>query len=105
MKKDIQSKSANETKHTPGPWQANKWAPGYSISAPDSQYTVCNLSDCNNAEANARLIAAAPDMLEACQQIINDSDMDAIHGAGRSVTHDAIDKVRAAIAKARGEKS
>lgn len=49
-------------KPTPGPWSADKWAPGYTVSAPNSHYSVCHLEDCNNAEANAALIASAPDL-------------------------------------------
>ena len=55
--------------HTPGPWIAYEWAPGWSIGAINAQYTVANLSECNNARANARLIAAAPELLEVCQAI------------------------------------
>jgi hypothetical protein len=63
--------------HTPGPWSADKWAPGYSVSAPDSHHTICNLTDCNNAEANARLIAAAPELLEALKGLRDRAAKDA----------------------------
>lgn len=55
--------------HTPGPWKADKWATGYSVSTPEGGYTICRLNDCNNAEANAKLIAAAPDMLSVLQAL------------------------------------
>lgn len=55
---------STQATHTPGPWSADKWAPGWTVSAPESRYSVCHLEDCNNAEANARLIAAAPDLLQ-----------------------------------------
>jgi hypothetical protein len=58
------------TTHTPGAWKANKWATGFEVGAVDAHYTVCLLRDCNNAESNARLIAAAPDLLEACEAIL-----------------------------------
>lgn len=45
------------------------------------------------AEANARLIAAAPEMLEALEGILAITDRD----------HAAWNKARAAIAKAKGE--
>ena len=47
-------------------------------------------------EANARLISAAPDLLEALSEIIND-------GGKFVMTHETHLKARAAIAKARGE--
>ena len=50
--------------HTPGPWQADKWAPGWTVSAPDSHYSVCHLEGCNNDQSNARLIASAPTLLD-----------------------------------------
>jgi len=54
---------------TPGPWQADKWATGWTVSAPDSHYSVCHLEDCNNDEANARLIASAPALLVALRVV------------------------------------
>lgn len=56
--------------HTPGPWSADKWATGWTVSAPDSHYSVCHLEDCNNAEANVRLIASAPALLTAIKEAI-----------------------------------
>jgi len=61
---------STQGKHTAGPWRADKWALGFSVSAPDSHYTVCNLAGCNNAKANARLIASAPDLLAALQMMV-----------------------------------
>jgi hypothetical protein len=55
------------TKHTPGPWSADKWAPGWTVSAPEQHYSVCHLEDCNNADGNAPLIAASPRLLTACE--------------------------------------
>ena len=61
-------------KHTPGPWSYRYWSncsdrnllEGYSISA-DGHIVPMNTSegDLYEAEANARLIAAAPELLEA----------------------------------------
>jgi len=86
-------------KHTPGPWKADNWATGWTVSAPDSHYSVCHLEDCNNAEANAHLIAAAPDLLEACK------NLNAWVGVtlGYEYDEDPIaEKVCKAIAKAEG---
>lgn len=99
------------SKHTLGPWEAN----GYHIrqrvtgtrSIAEVAYTgphhtppheypkSCRLVD----EANARLIAAAPDLLEALEAIM-DSDLWEWNGSAAFWLQD---KVRAAIAKAKGE--
>jgi len=81
-------------KHTPGPWNRIKGDRNvYSAAG-----TVCKTpailgggSAATNWEANARLIAAAPDLLEALECLIK-SDHD-----------DVIEMARAAIARARGE--
>jgi hypothetical protein len=59
-------------------------------------------------KANARLIAAAPDLLEAIIALLN-VESAALHGARSSVANNGLDvayhfnKARAAIAKATGE--
>ncbi len=68
------------TKHTPGPWRANKATAGYVAVYHDNGKIVAALGSCDGPEdrpllssftnpertiANARLIAAAPDGLEA----------------------------------------
>ena len=64
----------SETKHAPGPWIAeqcegsgfgirnNLWGIAHVFSSPDACPT-----DPTEAYANARLIAAAPDLLAACK--------------------------------------
>jgi len=57
--------------HTPGPWTVHVWGDkSYEINA--ALDTVCNVPgfdddtvDAGNAEANASLIAAAPELLSA----------------------------------------
>ena len=86
-------------KHTPGPWNRIKGDRNvYSASG-----TVCKTpaiigggSAAANWEANARLIAAAPDLLEALSEIINE-------GGKFVMTNETHRKARAAIARARGE--
>ena len=60
------------SKHTPGPWHidpaAEYDAAEYDINAKDSDIASVwqdNKSDDQEAEANANLIAAAPELLEA----------------------------------------
>jgi hypothetical protein len=67
----------NKTTHTPGPWTINSGdslaiqarMPGFSITKDIA--IVCNPVTTLKAEklANARLISAAPDLLEACESI------------------------------------
>lgn len=52
-------------------------------------------------EANARLIATAPDLLEALKVILRDHM--AVHGVGDLEMQPALFQARAAIAKATGE--
>ena len=70
-------------KHTEGPWHIEgKWKrfirdyPLYIqttvIKGPDRQIIGCTIYDSQNSqEANAHLIAAAPDLLEACKVAIS----------------------------------
>ena len=53
-------------------------------------------------EANARLIAAAPDLLDALVKVWPFLQEDDGHGANAPAYQDAINAVRAAIAKAKG---
>ena len=100
--------------YTPGPWEAD----GYHVrqrvtglrSIAEVAYTgphhtppheypkSCRLVD----EANARLIAAAPDLLEALAKVWPFLQEDDGHGANSMDYQEAINAVRAAIAKAKG---
>jgi hypothetical protein len=87
----------NDTKHTPGPWQVCNT---YAICGPEPLSSVIAVADRRNgvltstAKRNARLIAAAPEMLEALGDIA-----DAAYGTD---TPKLRDRARAAIAKAEG---
>jgi hypothetical protein len=68
-----------EQKHTPGPWETRQAAFGREIfvlpknPAPD-ETAVCIVVSRAGHEANAKLIAAAPDLLETiieCRKHIN----------------------------------
>lgn len=91
------------TKHTRGPWNYNdnSDAGGLVVWAAnrDRVARVCwygKQSETPYAtEANARLIAAAPELLEAAQGILVDDMF-------RYLPNEYIAKVRAAIAKATG---
>lgn len=62
-----------KTKHTPGPWHlsAYRGKPDYDLIWDKSDRVVCQMFDkyednFTNYEANAKLIAAAPELLDAC---------------------------------------
>ena len=93
------------SKHTPGPWEIKPhFDPAYRhISGPKhkalAQVVWCvdeeeRSPDC---EANAHLIAAAPELLEALEMMLEMSEMG---GFGKAAAEDV---ARAAIAKAKGE--
>lgn len=71
----------NRAKHTPGPWRKGRMADGsigihsepFDLDTPCSE--IATLTDPHGfadgvAEANARLIAAAPDLLAACKRML-----------------------------------
>lgn len=91
-----------KAQHTPGPWKkenGNVLIPVYPGDAGVETLRPILESRVGEAEANARLIAAAPDLLEALETLLA-----AASGPleGRSDANDRIlDSCRAAIAKAR----
>jgi len=113
----------SETKHTPGPWEASSV---YLDNEPNRYYVHQagwggrNVADCGLAvggewdvnEANARLIASAPDLLKALQSFVDDVEAayphpedlaeDSQHDCGWPDLFDTYQHARAAIAKATG---
>ncbi|KRU69629.1 hypothetical protein AN449_02525 [Pseudomonas aeruginosa] len=87
------------SKHTPGPWCQDKWGSLMTEGGQDVLLrgitTISAGSDerIAEAEANTRLISAAPDLLEALQVCIQ--QITALCSAD-----DVPDQARAAIAKA-----
>ncbi len=84
-------------KHTPGPWIAarmlNEIGAGLEVCAGDgTRQLIATPAFGPGHAANARLIAAAPCLLDALEQIAKAADM-----------HDVTRIARAALAKARGE--
>ena len=60
------------TQHTPGPWKLNK-SPMGATFVMSTEGWVAELSILNS-EANARLIAASPEMLECLRRIFDLAD-------------------------------
>lgn len=81
------------SKHTPGPWAPSDETCNYVWSG---DTCVARMAETDEKEANARLIAAAPELLEALRRVaMNGSVSQIISKADR-------DYMDAAIAKARG---
>lgn len=98
----------NKQKHTPGPWtieenaiiSANKWLIPPDKYGPGVRQKIIDLTGAmggDNTDADARLISAAPDMLEALQAIVALSQ-----DQGRANLPMCANMARAAIAKATG---
>lgn len=96
------------TAHTPGPWTVRTYSATKGkveeVSINSSRWKemaivfVQEEGDLlGNGEANARLMAAAPDLLAACLSILRDLD----HGCAE-VVGQTVEEIEAAVAKARG---
>lgn len=97
--------------HTPGPWDWRRGRLMHGDSVDDAGYPMPEIaleSNYGTSEANARLIAAAPDLLAALEQIVailsDDRCQVCKAWPGGDCAHDCeVGIARAAIAKARGE--
>lgn len=95
--------------HTPGPWENHKWnSEEHQISAKGGTIALVShdhsLVPEDEADANARLIAAAPDLLEACHNAIEAYHILAITDISLRLPgfEDCLAALNAAIAKAEG---
>ncbi|MBV9483804.1 MAG: hypothetical protein JO249_24110, partial [Acidobacteria bacterium] len=87
--------------HTPGPWQAITTATRFTVNDKDGFPVLRINGGMVPVEANARLIAAAPDMLDALEFVrMTFADIEASKRKGYYVECPKI--VDAAIAKAEG---
>lgn len=73
------SETKEQVKHTPGPWKTDFTCPPEAVVAvntpDDGGDIICNAPDdaedsMRRWKANARLIAAAPELLEACRKAL-----------------------------------
>ena len=87
------------TQHTPGPWKVRKNEPWVIAKAYGNMKSVVHLNysadPSEEQRANARLIAAAPDLLEALKLMLEDARHD-------RVTVEVFNQTVDAIAKATG---
>lgn len=92
-----------KAKHTPGPWAANPIVT--QVDAMSDMLPICQLlwptdqRSEEETEANARLIAAAPDLLHALQ-MVRDADNDAGHDGLPRIPAAARATIDAALASA-----
>lgn len=87
--------------HTKGPWHSERGGKGWVVRIDEPNgLPIANLS--MQSEANARLIAAAPELLEALKACVQ--RLDAVWDSGMETEDDliALRTARAAIAKAEG---
>jgi hypothetical protein len=102
----------SKTNHTPAPWAVDGTTAAENLDVIGENGRVamldCDDIDADTLEANARLIAAAPELLEALILLLN-VESAALWGARLTAANNGLDvayhfdKARAAIAKASGE--
>jgi hypothetical protein len=103
------------TQHTPGPWQVHTYyVARHGITAQLVPYRLATVIGAfdqvdNNVpgpscEANARLIAAAPELLAALRDTLEWLREGKVDGVGFD-EQQVVDTISAAIAKAEGEQS
>jgi hypothetical protein len=98
----------NDSKHTPGPWEIDDEAPGYINAAGipiaqvfDNPDTGMEPLDEEPSTFNARLITAAPDLLEALKKCAAVCSGDTMN---KRALIDALKAAKEAIQKAEGAK-
>lgn len=101
-----------QSKHTPGPWRVRNDAKDWAIIGAEPSWVTAVDKRNHSAEANAHLIAAAPDMLRALEairaRIDGDWDHPSLVAMGPLNTDIILDCARyadAAITRARGGQS
>lgn len=90
----------SETKHTPGPWMVKHAGSADEIWSDRGMVAEVSLYPHGGqiAGANSRLVAAAPELLEALDMLA-----DAVESDRYELSLERATRARAAIAKAKGE--
>ena len=86
-------------KHTPGPWDIDSSRVHTSIEADGLHVAMVSYGNVTMEThlANARLIAAAPELLEVCEEFVRKCE------CGEARSQRSYAQMKAAIAKAKGE--
>jgi len=104
------------SKHTPGPWMTDGSFHGYPWTVHKTQQfddlgpskgMIASIQDFDGNYqtriANARLIAAAPDLLAACRMVVMLRQLGGMLPGSRDVVQAIVEAAQAAIVKAEGE--
>jgi hypothetical protein len=96
----------NNTLHIPGPWKISHEDNAHAILSKgfviadvfheEEEGKTTGPNTTEEAQANARLISAAPELLAICEEIANDSKCDLVYSERRI-------RLYSVIAKAKGE--
>ena len=93
------------TKHTPGPWAVDLTPSAINVDS--DMGGICQVFGADNPDdetiPNARLIAAAPDLLSACRMALGDITQTVNYDEGDPQTLATVAAIEAAIAQATGE--
>ena len=100
-------KTNTQAKHTPGPWYVTGSCQDGTMITDDTGDQIANWPSCPACRKmpNARLIAAAPELLVACENLIQACDCEDLNPTEAFGWYTkALLEARAAIAKATGKK-
>jgi hypothetical protein len=84
----------NKPLHTPGPWQVSPYGNITSKSLTVAKVEQMPGNYESEKQANARLIAAAPDLLAICDEIANDPKCDLVNSERRIRLYSALRKAK-----------
>lgn len=88
-----QPHAARDAGHTPGPWRVTTHdAPSRLIKVESRDRVICDAF--HGETANAALISAAPDLLNALEMVLNDPNAGDLMGCVLTAIHGAIDKAK-----------
>jgi hypothetical protein len=95
-----------EAKHTPGPWQVGEYSDGVGVGA-GFRVALMTGGERYRDKANARLIAAAPELLDALQKAVGALEFSRdyhkdLGNEDQAFAQDMLDAALKAIAKATG---
>jgi hypothetical protein len=88
--------------HTPGPWKVEPGFHRNRIADADDAAICFALGFTQEATANARLIAAAPELLITLSNLIAAIEEYGAYKRGEFMINDVLELARAAVAKAEG---
>ena len=91
--------------HTPGPWKIDDDFKTSTVITDDTDMVICRIHGSGpSADADGRLIAAAPDLLEALKRFVKVMDESYDYQVSSEVLRlrEAANEARAAITKATG---